>query len=109
MADAEFDQCVVFSYLTEEVRPARRAAVAEFLTRANYGLRVGNFEMDFDDGEVRYRTSVDLAGEALAPAVLKQLVSHNALQFDRYLPGLEAVIQGAAPAEAVRMVEDASA
>ena len=26
---------------------------AEFLTRANYGLVFGNFEMDMHDGEIR--------------------------------------------------------
>jgi hypothetical protein len=33
-----------------------RLAVAEFLTRANYGMRIGNFELDYSDGEVRYKT-----------------------------------------------------
>ena len=39
-----------------------RVPMAEFLTRANYGLRIGNFEMDFEDGEVRYKSSVDFEG-----------------------------------------------
>ena len=30
-----------------------RAAMAEFLCRANYGMRYGNFEMDLQDGELR--------------------------------------------------------
>ncbi len=30
----------------------------EFITRANYGLPSGNFEMNYDTGEVRFRTSV---------------------------------------------------
>ena len=30
--------------------------VVEFITRANYGLKVGNFEFDYSDGEVRYQT-----------------------------------------------------
>ncbi len=35
-----------------------RAAVAEYLTRANYGLKSGNFEMDYKDGEVRYKNYI---------------------------------------------------
>ncbi|MDJ0775292.1 MAG: YbjN domain-containing protein, partial [Mastigocoleus sp. MO_167.B18] len=31
--------------------------MAEFFTRANYGMNLGNFEMDFRDGEIRYKTS----------------------------------------------------
>jgi hypothetical protein len=30
-----------------------RAPPAEFITRANYGLIIGNFELDFEDGEIR--------------------------------------------------------
>lgn len=41
---------------------------AEFLTRANYGLVFGNFEMDMHDGEIRYKTFVFRAAEKpLAP------------------------------------------
>ena len=36
----------------------QRAAVSEFITRANYGLTKGNFEMDFNDGELRYKTTI---------------------------------------------------
>jgi len=34
--------------------------VNEFLTRANYGLNIGNFEMDFQDGEIRFKTAIDV-------------------------------------------------
>lgn len=32
-----------------------RSCVAELMTRINYGLRFGNFEMDFSDGEILFR------------------------------------------------------
>jgi hypothetical protein len=35
----------------------RRARAAELLARVNYGLRWGVFEVDCEDGELRYRTS----------------------------------------------------
>lgn len=38
-------------YATE----ANRKLMAEFITRANYGLKSGHFEMDFNDGEIRCR------------------------------------------------------
>ena len=31
------------------VPPDRRGAAVEYLNRANFGLRSGNFELDFDD------------------------------------------------------------
>ncbi len=69
----------------------RRAALAEFVTRANFGLVVGNFEMDMDDGEVRYKTSIDVEGDRLSTALLHQLVRVNLEMMDKYLPGLYAV------------------
>ncbi|MGB1288593.1 MAG: YbjN domain-containing protein, partial [Aggregatilineales bacterium] len=40
----------------------RRLSVAEFIGRANYGMIIGNFEMDFGNGEVRYKCAVDIEG-----------------------------------------------
>lgn len=68
--------------------------MAEFLTRANYGLMIGNFEMDFNDGEIRYKTSIDVEGDNLSSALLKQLVYANVMTMDQYLPGIIAVIDG---------------
>ena len=47
----------VTSFVTVDMKAdtASLGAVAEYITRANYGLRLGNFEMDYRDGEVRYR------------------------------------------------------
>ncbi len=65
---------------------------AEYLTRANYGLRIGNFEMDFSDGEVRYKTSIDVKGGNLTPSMVKVIVYANLHTMDRYLPGIMEVI-----------------
>src|SRR5512135_3622341 len=37
-----------------------RMAVAEYLTRVNYGMAIGSFEMNMDTGDVRCRTSVEV-------------------------------------------------
>ena len=36
--------------------------IAEFICRANYGLNLGNFELDMRDGEIRFKYSVDCDG-----------------------------------------------
>jgi hypothetical protein len=83
-----------------------RLAVAEFLTRANYGLIVGNFELDFSDGEVRYKTSVDVENAEITEAVVKNLVYANVLTMDRYITGIMRVVYGGAtPAEAIQEIE----
>ena len=84
----------------------QRQAVAEFITRANYGLRIGNFELDFSDGEVRYKSSIDFEGETLTPGLIKMAIYPAVQTMDRYLPGLMSVIySNQAPAEAIAEIE----
>ncbi len=69
-------------------------AIAEFITRANYGLVIGNFELDFSDGELRYKTAIDVEDDNLSFALIKQMVYANVIIMDKYLPGIMAVIEG---------------
>jgi hypothetical protein len=106
LAEEEFRQCVVYSYSPVEVPPDRRLAVAELLTRANYGLRIGNFEMDLGDGEVRYKTSIDVTGDRLSQALVEHLLAANVAQMGRYLPGVVAVVeQGGRPEAVIETIE----
>jgi hypothetical protein len=72
--------------------------------------------MDYDDGEVRYKTSQDVedlqdveAGEGGGPifVLLRHMVYANVAAMDRYLPGLLAVLAGSrTPAEAVERIDE---
>ncbi len=102
----ERSQFVFYSICEVRAPEAKRAALAEFITRANYGILIGNWEMDWNDGEIRYKTSIDVEGDRLSPALLKQLVYANVLVTDTYLPGIMAVLnENIAPAEALAAVE----
>lgn len=84
----------------------KRAVMAEFITRANYGMRIGNFELDLSDGEVRYKVSLDTEGAALSTPLVRNAVLWACRTLDRYLPGVLAVVSGAATAiAAVEMIE----
>lgn len=88
--------------IPEEVRPA----VAEYLTRANYGLRIGNFEMDYADGEVRYKSSINFEDQELSPGLISNVMYPAVNTMDRYLPGLLRVSYGGAtPLEAIEEIE----
>jgi hypothetical protein len=88
-----------------EVRPA----VAEYVTRANYGLRIGNFELDYSDGEVRLKSSINFEGESLTSGMLRNTIYPAIHTLDRYLPGLLRVsFGGATPLEAIEEVESPS-
>ncbi len=87
------DQCVFYSLYPEAVPEDKRSTIAEFLTRANYGMILGNFELDFDDGEIRYKTSIDVEGDRLTPTLVQNLVYSNVMTMDQYLPGILAILE----------------
>ncbi len=58
----------------EKVTSEARRDVAEFIARVNYGMIVGNFELDFEDGTVRFKTSIDYEGDELTEALVRNMV-----------------------------------
>jgi hypothetical protein len=97
----EQDLILLYSVSPFRVPEERRAEVSEFLTRANYGLAAGNFELDFADGEVRYKTALQRHFDGLDAATLKRAVRANGIAMETYLPGVGAVITGTAPEPAL--------
>jgi hypothetical protein len=99
-------QFVFYSICPITVTSESRLTMADFLTRANYNLLVGNFEMDFEDGEIRYKTSLNFEGSQLDDALLEQLAHINVVMMNQYLPGIRLVIdENVSPADAIRQVE----
>jgi len=103
----ERERVVFTSLLPVQVPDEKRPLVAEYLTRANFGMEIGNFEMDFSDGAVQFRTSIDVEGGELTPKMIQNLAYLNVAVSDQYLPGLVMVIEGeATPVEAIEKVEN---
>ncbi|MGK0360873.1 MAG: hypothetical protein ACI9U2_003187 [Bradymonadia bacterium] len=101
------EQLFFFSMGAMYVPESKRPAVAEFLNRANYGLVIGNFEMDYNDGEVRFKTYFDAQGFAITRKAVEVHVFANLATFDRYNAGLMSVMFGdVAPADAIALIED---
>jgi hypothetical protein len=93
---------LVYSVLPWRVQDARRAAVAELLTRANYLLRFGDVEMDFSDGEVRARTSVRGGPEAPTLPVVAEVLMANVEVAELLFPAIKEVASGlCGPSDAV--------
>lgn len=80
---------VFYSLIPLKVPVGARRCVATYLLMASYSLRIGSFEMDMEDGEVRFKVATRLSGQS---AVTRDnltsifLLSYQAL--DRYLPGI---------------------
>lgn len=90
----ENNQLIFYSVIPTRVPKESRVPVMEFITRANYNLLIGNFEMDMEDGEVRFKTSVDVSGDSLTTALVKNMVYFNFIAIDRYLESLMKVMYG---------------
>lgn len=103
----EEEQVAVYSLHGTAIPEEHRAEVAEFSTRANYNMILGNFEMDFRDGEFRYKTSIDVEGGELTETMFRNLLTSNVLMIDRYTPGLMRVLySGISAEEAVQEIEE---
>ncbi len=102
-------QFVFYSLCPINAPENKRLAIAEFITRANSGTIVGNFELDFADGEIRYKTSIDVENDRLSSALIKQMVYANVTMMDEYLPGIMSVIYGdVEPKDAIAQIEGQS-
>lgn len=100
---------LVLAYCPLSADKDNMAAVAEYLTRANYGLLRGNFEMDYRDGEVRYKCFVDCADTLISAAVVRGSIYAPVQMYRRYGSGLAEVMFGfSTPEDAVAKAEGGS-
>lgn len=99
---AETSQVLVYSIMPAKIPADQRVAVAEFMMRINYDQVLGGFEINMEDGEVRYRTALDFGSEVFTPGLFDPVVKANLIGYGDHLEGMEAVIAGdATPKEAV--------
>ncbi|WP_017326302.1 YbjN domain-containing protein [Synechococcus sp. PCC 7336] len=106
IASEERQDFIFYSLCPVNAPADKRLAMAEFITRANYGNILGNFEMDFDSGDIHYKTSIDVEGDRLSASLLKPLVYTNVAMMDRYLPGILSTIYGDAPSPTASISEE---
>ncbi len=106
--DVKEDHVVNYTSIKLNVAEERRRDVAEFITRANLGLPLENFELDFSDGQTRYHMTVSAAEiRENYEEALGSLLFTPVARFRRYGDGLLAVMFGfETPEEAVWKAEE---
>ena len=105
-ANEEHEIFVFYTVIPVRASETQRLLIAELIARMNYGLNIGNFELDMDDGEIRYKTSVDVEGGELSPRMVETLLSVNLSTADRSFPAIADVLYaGTSPVEAVTRIE----
>ena len=60
-----------------------RSGADETIAGVNYALRLGNLELDLDDGEVRFRVAQILDDDPLAHVVIDRMIGTTANTLDR--------------------------
>lgn len=96
----------VFSRAPITCPPERIGAMCDWIVRANFGMTHGCFDMDHADGEIRYRTGVDLVNLEIDAAFFKAVALYNLASMDTYLPAIRAVVEeGVDPEEALARLD----
>ncbi|MEI8291002.1 MAG: YbjN domain-containing protein [Verrucomicrobiota bacterium] len=96
----------VNSFIPTKTPADRRPAIMELLTRINFDLSVGCFELDLADGEIRFRTSTILPGTDITTGIIEHLLRSNLSIVDERFPQIAAVLfSGASPEDALKPKE----
>jgi hypothetical protein len=97
------DYLQVTAYYPFFVREEKlRLSVAELLTRANYNMPLGKFEMDMKDGEVLFHLTHLIEGSTLPSEVVERHFMTAFFTIDRYFPALmQHIHAGYTPEDAV--------
>lgn len=83
------------------------SVMADFICRANYGMKNGNFELDMMDGEIRYKCYVDCEGALPCDDVIRNSIYCPAQMLERYGAGIvDIVCLGVSPADAISKCEN---
>ena len=99
-------QFIFYSVYPTIIPDHQRPTITEYLTRANHGLVQGNFEFDLDNGEIRYKTSLDITHLSINPKAIQQLVYTNVTIMGHYLPGILSILeQDISATEAMKHLE----
>ena len=92
IAEEDFTVYAISPVSADEDDAKQMRQMAEFICRANYGLRDGNFEMDYNDGEIRYKCYVDCHGALPTREMVLRSIHCPAAMFTRYGKGILQVL-----------------
>ena len=98
--DADRDWLISLGVNAARVPESRRPVVAEFVARINQNYIVGGFDLDFADGELRYRIGHVLGDEDPPYPLVERFVGYTVSAWNRWHVALMSVAYGAVTPEA---------
>ena len=109
IVDVHEDEIVVYGICpigVDHTDADTMAQMAEFLCSANYGLKNGCFELNFRDGEIRFRSFIDCEDTTPSVKVIKNSIYCTAAMYKRYAPGIvDIIFAGCTAKEAIAKCE----
>lgn len=93
--DVKNDELVVYGICpvhADEKDEEMMAQMSEFLHRANYGLKNGCFEFDYEDGEIGFRSYIDCDGRLPSAENVKNSIYCTAAMFEQYGDGITSIV-----------------
>ena len=105
--DEEQERMVFFSIFGVNTPEPKRQNMSELITRLNFLFIAGNLEMDYNDGEVRFKTSFFY--ETLKPTFesLDNIILRNIMTMDISLPSItSAMFEEKTPIEILQSNKD---
>ncbi len=102
MAEIQEDlyRFVFFSICPVPVPTSKRKAMAELITRINHHLFLGNFELDFEDGEVRFKTSIVYESVELTVTMIDHIIKSNLMAMNKNIEMIASFALGRLPFKA---------
>lgn len=97
--DEEQESLLCNTHIKQKTPFLKRIEICNFINRVNYELANGNFEMDMDDGEIRFRTFLDLENAEPSQDQLMNLLWNGSQSFDTYYPGIANIVNEGFSAE----------
>lgn len=97
IVDVKEDEYIVYAIVpigADEEDERAMANMAEFICRANYGLKNGNFEFDMCDGEIRYKCYVDCESIIPPKEIVRNSIHCPATMLKHYSSGIVDMLFG---------------
>ena len=89
--------------ISSKAPEGRRKEAMEYITRINHNLYLGNYEMNMETGDIRYKLSMDVEGGTVSTTMIKNMMITGINMADRCNNSLmEVMFSHAIPAAAAR-------
>jgi len=92
-----------------DIPEEKRRPFAELITRVNFNYDIGNFEMNFDTGQIVFKTTLRYYDDQTTNDLMPELVWGNVMTMGAFLPAGEAVLkEDTFPVEAYELFDKES-